>query len=237
MFNNETYTYYCNIHNFIKEGTNTPGFDDLLKLEGTYVADGITSTVTIASAAIVKGLMLDLYMSRRFPVVFPTDTQVTEQIIIDNCINRYRIWKQSKLDNYIRAFYALQLDYAPLDNYSGIETKTIDHGHIESVEYGKTDSTTYGRTETTETNIFGYNSGAAGAPSDKVTSTLSNGDSNETSGTDTTTHSGTDTEMIEKHGNLGVTSSQQMINAEWELRKRNFVLEVIKDFIDTYTIY
>lgn len=41
----------------------------------------------------------------------------------------------------------------------------------------------------------------------------------------------------EKGGNLGVTTSQQMIQSELDLRAKGFILEIIKDIINQITIY
>lgn len=45
------------------------------------------------------------------------------------------------------------------------------------------------------------------------------------------------THELEKYGNLGVTTSQQMLESELELRKRNIYNEYLDRFIDEYCFY
>ena len=64
-------------------------------------------------------------------------------------------------------------------------------------------------------------------------------------GTDTTTTSQAGTfedkmtydTTLTRAGNIGVTTSQQMINSELDLRARQFVREVIREFFDLVTVY
>lgn len=47
---------------------------------------------------------------------------------------------------------------------------------------------------------------------------------------------GTDTVTSRIHGNIGVTTSQQMLLAEWELRRKDFILDIIKDVDSMITL-
>lgn len=101
-----------------------------------------------------------------------------------------------------------------------------------STQYGKdtteiknmSNSTTYGHTDTENIDI-----------SEKSTYNSSNDRtlnlSKSTSDTENTT--GDSTRTLNRHGNIGVTTTQQMIESEIELRKRNFFEIVFKD-IDNY---
>ena len=42
---------------------------------------------------------------------------------------------------------------------------------------------------------------------------------------------------FKRHGNIGVMSTQQMIQQEWEIRSRNLLQEFIQGFIDMYGMY
>ena len=64
-----------------------------------------------------------------------------------------------------------------------------------------------------------------------------NGLTNEKSGTETTAHSGTDEDeyTLERFGNIGVTTSQQMLASDLDLLKYDIAMLAIKEFIGQYT--
>ena len=65
------------------------------------------------------------------------------------------------------------------------------------------------------------------------------GDVLEKSGSETTEHSGTDEDgyTIEKYGNIGVTTSQQMLASDLDLLKYDIAMQAIKEFISQYTYF
>lgn len=64
-----------------------------------------------------------------------------------------------------------------------------------------------------------------------------NGLTNEKSGKETTAHSGTDEDeyTLERFGNIGVTTSQQMLASDLDLLKYDIAMIAIKEFIGQYT--
>lgn len=66
-----------------------------------------------------------------------------------------------------------------------------------------------------------------------------NGITNEKAGKETTAHSGTDTESftLDRSGNLGVTTSQQMLASDMDLLRYDIAMIAIKEFISTYTYF
>lgn len=160
----------------------------------------------------------------------------------------WRIWLDGNKTDYLKMYAAVESEYNPINNYDSTEKTTTQHGHIltdKSQPGVKTTSTNEfepGITDTTESSIYGYNSAAA-SDADKVVNTKTGKDTNtntiERTGfdTDTHTHSGTDTVTTEKSGNIGVTTSQQMIESEVTLRLKDYVDRIIKCFIDEYTTY
>lgn len=224
--------YKLSVLDFINYGSS-PSFDSLLALSGTYNEE----TITIASASTVKNNLIQLFGERCFYPLFSDAEIINPLNATDKVKEMYATWKTEQLPDLLRAFYALQLEYEPLDNYNGYEKTEIKYGKTTDTQYGKTDTTTHGKTNTLETDVYGYNSGVDGADSDKVVSTDGGTTETEYSGNDGVTEGGTETHETTKRGNLGLTSSQQMIKSEWELRKKNFVLDVLHDFIDTYTCY
>ena len=64
-----------------------------------------------------------------------------------------------------------------------------------------------------------------------------NGLNREQLGKETTTHSGTDEDgyTLERYGNIGVTTSQQMLASDLDLLKYDITMTAIKEFIQQYT--
>ena len=65
------------------------------------------------------------------------------------------------------------------------------------------------------------------------------GDVLEKSGSETTEHSGTDEDgyTLERYGNIGVTTSQQMLASDLDLLKYDIAMQAIKEFIGQYTYF
>ena len=66
-----------------------------------------------------------------------------------------------------------------------------------------------------------------------------NGITNEKAGTETTAHTGKDTEefVLDRAGNLGVVTSQQMLVSDLDLLRYDIAMMAIKEFISTYTFF
>lgn len=108
---------------------------------------------------------------------------------------------------------ALNTAYNPLENYSMLEERTPD--------ITKTTNGT-GTTKTdSETGVFGFNS-VDSNPSGTI-------DGNQTDTITDRTETETGTETLERSGNIGVTTSQQMLQSEFEVRKYDFYKEIYKD--------
>lgn len=154
---------------------------------------------------------------------------------------------------WTKQWATLLLEYDPIENYRMIEEMTDD----ETVtEYGKTNTRTDDLTHTkegtetdtptlvtkSENGVYGFNSSEP-VPSDEQTSTNVSGtdvvdyDLTETdSGTVKDELSGEDTQTrnyhLERSGNIGVTTSQQMVESERNLWKWNFFIDVVFPDLD-----
>ncbi len=101
------------------------------------------------------------------------------------------------------------LEYNPISNYDMVEVMTNDS---KVTVYGRGVSKSVSSTDSN--NVFGFNTTAEnGVPADKSTSTGS--ESSSTSGQDSETRN----YRLTRSGNIGVTTSQQMIESERELWK------------------
>ena len=155
-------------------------------------------------------------------------------------------------DNWGKEFDTLIAQYNPIENYNMVEQMTND---ITSILYGhqnqRTNNLSDAKTGTettapnltnTETNkVFGFNSSSAVNDSERSvattgSSTLTHNTTDAHTGTQTDTESGTDTHTrnyrLTRSGNIGVTTSQQMLQAERELYVWNFFNDVVFPDID-----
>ena len=154
-----------------------------------------------------------------------------------------------------RLHKALTIEYNPIENYSATETYTdtrqLSDRTVDSLNKTITDnSTTDTDTDTdntvnTELKKSGYN------VAEPITDTIQNTTENNTSSNTETversgneTHAGqsdktvteTITRNLQRSGNIGVTTSQQMIESELTLRNNDFWEILLKKFADTFTL-
>lgn len=137
------------------------------------------------------------------------------------------IWSQFG-NNWTKKWQVLVADYDPLENYNMVETEgstSRDSSHTEVAGSSGLNNTT---TQSTR-NVFGYNSSSAvPAEQDSVTSSTN---------TSITTNYDIDRggdRTLTRHGNIGVTTSQQMAQSTLDLYAYKFFEEVYKD-IDRVT--
>lgn len=188
------------------------------------------------------------------------EVRYPEPEILKMCVDAFF---KSKKDNYSRMLDALLAEYSPIENYDRTEERTIDINRENTVnrsgEDGGSDNRTLssnttdtiqsGKKSTTENKTSAFNA-TTYQPLDTST-TEDNGNS-----TDTLENRGTDNlvrknnfsnsesgngkeghkEKARTHGNIGVTTNQQMINEEIELRKINIYELIALDFENEITI-
>lgn len=143
--------------------------------------------------------------------------------------------------NWIKRWEALQAEYNPLENYSMLENLTDDDT---TITHGKTTTRT-GSVEmtpeavtTVESSVYAYDSSVP-SPDAKTVSTPTG--SNTTEYNDLTDTEGGTTETTHgyektRSGNIGVTTSQQMLESELEIRKYDYYLSVFEDIDKVLTI-
>ena len=158
-------------------------------------------------------------------------------------VSLFGIWKASRADTYARRMFALAKDYDPLENYNRTETRegSSDTTHGESITrtHNNTDTLTYAGTETNTSDLYGANS-ITGVPSDVNTRSFTQRtDTDAHTGTITDAHSGKDTVEdgyeLHAYGNIGVTTSQQMLESDLALLQHDIALTALCEFIDRYT--
>lgn len=118
--------------------------------------------------------------------------------------------------------------YKPLENYDMEQTEEPDITKTRNV---KTDVSVETKDDISDTDVYGFNSSSA-VPSGKVTrngtvTTTGDADDNEEVETETGTRS------LTRHGNIGVTTSQQMLQSEIDLRNNFNFMEQLFDDVDS----
>lgn len=140
------------------------------------------------------------------------------------------------IKNWNALYKTLSLEYNPIENYSMTETENVQDTHRGTLESDGSDTNT--NTENTIVNdtsnnqLWGFNS------TDSVNSDKQIGDTTRNiDGSINSTHKNTDTETkditsdrtLKRSGNIGVTTSQQMIESERQLWLWNFFESVFSD--------
>lgn len=163
----------------------------------------------------------------------------------DNWLTRYQ-WNISKILDTI------ELKYNPLNNYDGTETETIETTeHTDTNNFGErvrnvknnehSDVTQYGANEVTVANdVSAFNNNSLARESETNTNNKAHSDSvnyGATIQTDTTNAyadtmnygATSQTRTLTKGGNLGVTTSQQMLISELDMTREYNQVNLIAD--------
>ena len=143
-------------------------------------------------------------------------------------------WFSRRLFDFERMYEALRTEYSPIENYDRKENITRDYENSGSDKA----STTLGST-TTSSNVGSNDNENKVSAYNETDYTNREKDTQSYNSTVTNTGSGTDTtqteyglkrkevEDIRVHGNIGVTTSQQMIESEMSLRAKYDIYKII----------
>ena len=153
--------------------------------------------------------------------------------LYDNILKQYPnedpLVKLSKIvesrykDKWIRVYNALVKEqYKALENYSMLEVETPD---LEDHRVTKMDQDI---TNETDLNDYGFNSSNPVPTSHNTSKVTGSGDNNKTD--ETINHTGVRT--LTRSGNIGVTTSQQMLESELKLRALYNMVDILFTDID-----
>ena len=154
-------------------------------------------------------------------------------------VKKFESYNNLMASNLKSQLDVMKATYNPIENYDNNEESTTTIG-VKEENFKKgtnTDTTEVGKGQiTTKSDVTSYESNTF-ADADKVTTDESARTTTTTLGERTDIR--TEKEHIDKfekriHGNIGVTTSQQMIESELELRKRNVVTEYLTEFATMY---
>lgn len=145
--------------------------------------------------------------------------------------NAISIWADREADTFKRWVDALAIEYAPLENYDRHEdwTDTLDSDGT-SRTTGTNDTSTSG---TVTTDVSAYDS-TGYQPKEKVTTAETIDNDTTENNTSTLDNEGVHTGRI--HGNIGVTTSQQMLEAELDLGYWNIYSRITDMFLKEFCI-
>lgn len=132
-------------------------------------------------------------------------------------------WFRKHYENFKSIWDVLHMEYNPIENYDRSETRKKDYND------DRTGNVTSGTTTSsnTENKVSAYNSSTYQPDSENSTDVKTDSTSNEKGNSN-----GTENETSRIHGNIGVTTTQQMINQELELRKIN-IYEMIAELYES----
>lgn len=173
---------------------------------------------------------------------------LTKQTLVDNILlqgsefevlysdpvafkNYIGIWSAREAATFQRWVDALSIEYAPLENYDRHEnwTDTLDSDGT-SRTTGTSDTTNNG---SVQTDVSAYDS-TTYQPKEKVTT--SDTVDNDTTENNTSTLDNTGVHAGRIHGNIGVTTSQQMLESELELGYWNIYSRITDMFLKEFCI-
>ena len=143
-------------------------------------------------------------------------------------------WFSRRLFDFERMYEALRVEYSPIENYDRKENTTRNYENSgtdkESTTLGSTTTSTNIGSNDNENKVSAYNENAY-TNREKDTQSYNSTLTNTGSGTDVKqTEYGLkrkEVEDIRVHGNIGVTTSQQMIESEMELRAKYDIYKII----------
>ena len=143
------------------------------------------------------------------------------------------VWSATEQYTWGKLYATMQLQYNPIDNYDRTETRTLASQAAGNSTEGGTDTTTGSSTNVNQVKAFDT---AANTFTDREKDTVSNSGSTTYGHTNNNAYSKNDTENIRAYGNIGVTTTQQMIEQERETAKFNIFQVILDEFKQRFCV-
>lgn len=169
----------------------------------------------------------DKFISPLVQKLLSNDNTITT-VNLDKLAN---VIKNRYLEKWNKVVTALKDNYNPLENYNMVEVETPNITRAKHTETN-VDMTVSGNANS-QSNIYGFNTTSedgvpnASANGNNSTRTFGDDEGNYSDVTDTETG----TKRLVRNGNIGVTTSQQMLEQELEIRK-NLIEEIMFEDVD-----
>lgn len=152
-----------------------------------------------------------------------SDPDVLKEMLKTWSANRLRVW------NELAA--TLEYEYNAIENYDRREDWT-DNNDANSESTGSSNVGTSGNSQT-DVNVAAFNAGdlkQRDKTTTKATGSTNSTDTTMTNAQNTATHTG------RMHGNIGVTTTQQMIREQREIVQFSIIEFIIQDFKDNFCL-
>lgn len=169
---------------------------------------------------------------------------VNNQLSIDDMKEISKIILSKYNINWLKKYEVLKSEYNPIENYKMTESENINginqtdvSNDVTATESGtKNDNGESTVIGTSKTEIYGYNSDVA-SPSDAGSGSNTSNIENKSDFTNEKTESyrinenitRKDDRTLTRSGNIGVTTSQQMIESEIKLWRWNYIKDIFED--------
>lgn len=219
----------------------------LLTVEGLYNYDNTLFDGFNVPEGLVKQIAIDaiLMRTRELEILYPDFTYMK---------NRITIWSNKYQINWKKLYDTTVLEYNPIENYDRMEDWTDTDDESSTSERDNTRNTTNSVKSTStnkiinSVNVTNQNTAFNAGLSDHEKQ-ITDGNTTE-NGTITNTETGKDTENESvnggrtgkhtktgrAHGNIGVTTSQQMIQSERDLVVFNLYDVIAESFIENFCL-
>lgn len=140
-----------------------------------------------------------------------------------------QVWSNISQYSWQHLASTLTAEYNPIENYDRMEE--WQDSSINNSRY--TNSTNNTSNGSTKEQVYGYNDLQTPADNSASTSASTSADTSDSTGNSTSTGS----RKGRTHGNIGVTTTQEMLESERRVAMFNFYDEVIRDFQKRFLIW
>lgn len=193
---------------------------------GLYQWDNTLFSLLSLPEGLDKDTLVDLILSEcsDLEILYP-NPEVLKGLI--------GVWSTTEQYTWGKLYATMQLQYNPIDNYDRTETRTLASQAAGNSTEGGTDTTTGSSTNVNQVKAFDT---AANTFTDREKDTVSNSGSTTYGHTNNNAYSKNDTENIRAYGNIGVTTTQQMIEQERETAKFNIFQVILDEFKQRFCV-
>lgn len=186
-----------------------------LSILGLYNYDNSIFNLFVVPDGMDKELIINniLLECAEMEIIYP------EPDIMKNAIG---LWSNKQLESWERMYKAMQLEYDPIYNYDRFE-EWLDSNQSTAQSNS---NTTVNRNGTTKHQVNAFNSGITDSNIDSIDNTDTDNTNTNSNNSAIGAHSG------HLYGNIGVTTSQQMLQSEIDISKfivADYIIDQFKE--------
>lgn len=204
-------------------------------------------------------LYCDRYLAVPFKNVRLT-SQADQDVFLSDCVEKLRAiinhYTNTNSDKFLGLLETMFFDYSPIENYNMTESGTdVRHPELTTITSGDSNSSTNGTTTTTTTAdstnkpttknyTTTYDDSTEGrlqsysTTEGQSTTTVTGGPVTDVTNNQTVTENGTEQTIhnLTRSGNIGVTTTQQMIEQERNILRFNIIKEYFDGLVPLITL-